>query len=135
MLLEIVSENEASSQLTFSTNEIWMMIIILIMVLILAAIGNKMTYLEESIKDLKTKVSALEKGNKVNKTKTPTTIDINEKALTKGPIDVNKPHIDPTTLMPREQKISKVVDPRTKTFYVPGDRQSIKPKKDGDKNG
>lgn len=135
MLLEIVSENEASSQLTFTTNEIWMMIVIVITVLILAAIGNKIGYIEENLKKLSNRIDALEKSNKVNKTKTPNTIDINEKAFTKGPIDVNKPHIDPTTLMPKDQKISKVVDPRTKTFYVPGDRQSIKPKKDGDKNG
>lgn len=122
MLLQILSENET-----------WMMIVTIILVLILAAISNKMNYLEESIKDLKTKVSDIEKSNKVNKT--INSIDIHEKTLTKGPIDVNKPQIDPTTLIPKEQKISKIVDPRTKTFYVPGDRQSIKPKKDGDKNG
>ena len=134
MLLEIVSENEASSQLTFTTNEIWMMITIFITVLILAAIGNKIGYIEENLKKLSNRVDALEKSNKTT-TKTLNSIDMKEKAFTKGPIDVNKPHIDPTTLMPKDQKISKVVDPRTKTFYVPGDRQSIKTKKDGDKDG
>ena len=122
MLLQILSENE-----------VWMMLVTIIMILILAAISNRMNYLEENIKDLKTKVNDIEKSNKVNKT--INTIDINEKSLTKGPIDVNKPQIDPATLIPKDQKISKIVDPRTKTFYVPGDRQSIKPKKDGDKNG
>ena len=134
MLLEIVSENEASSQLTLTTNEVWMIIVIVISVLILAAIVNKIGYIEENLKKLSNRVDALEKSNKAT-TKTLNSIDMKEKAFTKGPIDVNKPHIDPTTLMPKDQKISKVVDPRTKTFYVPGDRQSITSKKDGDKNG